>query len=91
MSAVTIVINSNGMGKADSVLSHKLAASFLNMLDLDDKLPGTICFYAEGREAGREGFACAGGAGVAGGQGRQAHRLHDLPEPLQHPGRPGRG
>jgi intracellular sulfur oxidation DsrE/DsrF family protein len=48
MSAVTIVINSNGMGQADCVLSHKLAASFLNMLDLDDKLPGTICFYAEG-------------------------------------------
>ena len=45
---VTILINNNGMGQADTALTHKLATTFLNMLDLDDRLPGTICFYAEG-------------------------------------------
>ena len=44
----TIVINNNGMGTADTVLAHKLVTSFLNMLDLGEKLPATICFYAEG-------------------------------------------
>lgn len=48
LAPVTIVVNNNGMGQADTALSHKLAASFLNMLDLDDKLPTAICFYAEG-------------------------------------------
>lgn len=43
-----IVINSNGMGHADAALSHKLAKTYLNMLDLDDRLPMSICFYAEG-------------------------------------------
>ena len=45
---ITVIINRNGMGEADSVLSHKLAGSFLNMLDLGEKLPGHICMYAEG-------------------------------------------
>ena len=48
MSGTTIVINNNGMGQAHPDLSHKLVTTFLNMLDLDDRLPGTICFYAEG-------------------------------------------
>ncbi len=46
--STTIVINNNGMGQADTVLTHKLASSFLNMLDLGDKLPTNICIYAEG-------------------------------------------
>ncbi len=46
--SVTIVINNNGMGVADTALSHKLVTTFLNMLDLDDRLPEAICFYAEG-------------------------------------------
>lgn len=45
---VTIVINNNGMGQAEPVLGHKLVTTYLNMLDLDDRLPRTICFYAEG-------------------------------------------
>ena len=43
-----ILINHNGMGQADTNLTHKLASTFLNLLDLDDKLPETICFYADG-------------------------------------------
>ncbi len=46
--SVVIVINNNGMGVAPTALSHKLVSTFLNMLDLDDRLPAAICFYAEG-------------------------------------------
>ncbi len=46
--SVVIVINNNGMGVADKTLAHKLVSTFLNMLDLDDRLPAAICFYAEG-------------------------------------------
>ena len=46
--SLAIVINNNGMGQADTELSHKLVTTFLNMLDLDDHLPEAICFYAEG-------------------------------------------
>lgn len=46
--SVTVVINSNGMGQAETALSHKLVTTFLNMLDLDDRLPASICLYAEG-------------------------------------------
>ena len=55
MDDITIIINRNGMGQADTTLSHKLVQTWLNMLDLDDRLPRTICFYAEGVK-----LACAG-------------------------------
>jgi selenium metabolism protein YedF len=45
---VAVIFNNNGMGQAEPALGHKLAATFLNMLDLDDRLPASICFYAEG-------------------------------------------
>lgn len=48
MSGTIIVINNNGMGQADAALGHKLVTTFLNMLDLDDRLPEAICLYAEG-------------------------------------------
>ena len=47
-SSTVIVFNHNGMGQAESALAHKLARSFLELLDLDDRLPQAICFYAEG-------------------------------------------
>lgn len=50
-----IVVNNNGMGQAEPALSHKLIQTFLNMLDLDDRLPRTICFYAEGVKMAVEG------------------------------------
>lgn len=55
MSDIAVIINNNGMGQADTGLSHKLVQTWLNMLDLDDRLPGTICLYAEGVK-----LACAG-------------------------------
>ena len=47
-SNVTIVINNNGMGHADTELTHKLAATYLSLLELDGRLPDSICLYAEG-------------------------------------------
>lgn len=43
-----IVINNNGMGQAETALTHKLARTYLELLDLDNRLPQAICFYAEG-------------------------------------------
>jgi len=43
-----VIINNNGMGQADTELTHKLIKAFLNMLDLGEKLPAAICFYADG-------------------------------------------
>ncbi|MCP4290640.1 MAG: preprotein translocase subunit TatB [bacterium] len=43
-----VIINNNGMGQADTPLTHKLAKAFFNMLDLGEKLPTAIGFYAEG-------------------------------------------
>ena len=47
-SNTVVVINHDGMGQAEPELAHKLVKTYLNMLDLDDRLPRTICFYAEG-------------------------------------------
>lgn len=43
-----VVFNHDGMGQADNILTHKLASSYLNLLDLDDRLPEAIAFYADG-------------------------------------------
>lgn len=45
---ITVVINNNGMGHADRELAHKLVQTYLNLLDLEDRLPAAICFYAAG-------------------------------------------
>jgi selenium metabolism protein YedF len=46
--STVIVINHDGMGQADPALAHKLARTFLNLLDLDNRLPRAICFYTYG-------------------------------------------
>ena len=46
--STVIVITRNGMGQAEPELAHKLVKIYLNMLDLDDRLPRAICFYTEG-------------------------------------------
>ena len=51
----TILVTRNGMGHADPALAHKLAATFLDLLDLEDRLPDSICFYAEGVTLACEG------------------------------------
>ncbi|MBE0566470.1 MAG: DsrE family protein [Krumholzibacteria bacterium] len=45
---VVIVINNNGMGVAEKMLSRKLARTYLGVLDAADMLPRAVCLYAEG-------------------------------------------
>ena len=52
---VTILVTRNGMGQAPPELAHKLVASYLDLLELEDRLPGHICFYAEGVKLACEG------------------------------------
>jgi len=55
MTAPTILVTRNGLGHADQALGHKLAGSFFDLLDLEDRLPARICFYAEGVRLACEG------------------------------------
>jgi hypothetical protein len=43
-----IMINGDGMGQASPELRHKLIKTYLGLLDLEDRLPAGIFFYAEG-------------------------------------------
>lgn len=47
-SETIIVFNKEGMGSAEPALSLTLAATYLGLLDLEDRLPRSICFYGEG-------------------------------------------
>ena len=55
LSDVTILVARDGMGHADTGLKHKLAATYFDLLDLEDRLPRHICFYAEGVKLACEG------------------------------------
>ncbi len=55
MTDLTILITRAQMGQADPELGKKLIASYLGLLDLDDRLPARICFYAEGVHLACEG------------------------------------
>lgn len=43
-----VLINSNGMGRGDTELQHKLIGTYLRLLKENDYLPAAICFYTEG-------------------------------------------
>ena len=43
-----ILVARDGMGHADEVLRHKLAANYFRMLDEHDMLPGAIAMYGDG-------------------------------------------
>jgi hypothetical protein len=45
---MAIIINRDGMGSAHSELRHKLMGTWLGLVEENGKLPGAICFYAEG-------------------------------------------
>jgi hypothetical protein len=55
MTDTVILVTRDGMGQAAPELSRKLVTSYLDLLDLDDRVPAAICFYAEGAR-----LACAG-------------------------------
>lgn len=46
--SIVILVNNNGMGKADTPLQHRLFQTYLTLLDEHNTLPVAICFYAEG-------------------------------------------
>lgn len=52
---VTVLVTRDGMGHADPALAHKLATTYFDLLDLENRLPGRICFYAEGVRLACEG------------------------------------
>ncbi len=47
-SDVVILVTRDGMGQADPELQHTLVNKYFQLLLDDGKLPGAICFYAEG-------------------------------------------
>ncbi len=44
----TILVTSDGMGKADQELQHKLIKTYLTLLNENDYLPSVIAFYTDG-------------------------------------------
>ncbi len=47
-SSTVILINSDGMGRGDPELQHKLISTYLKLLLENKYLPTAICFYTEG-------------------------------------------
>ncbi len=47
-SSTVILVTNDGMGKADTELQHKLAATYFRLLNENDMLPAVICFYTDG-------------------------------------------
>lgn len=48
VSKTTILVTQDGMGTADRSLQHTLIVKYFQLLFDDGKLPGAICFYADG-------------------------------------------
>ncbi len=45
---VTLLVTGDGMGAGPAELGRRLIQTYLGLLELEDRLPGTICFYTEG-------------------------------------------
>ncbi|NJD60094.1 MAG: sulfurtransferase-like selenium metabolism protein YedF [Anaerolineales bacterium] len=43
-----LLFTHNGLGHGEQALQHKLAGTYLKLLDEHNLLPGAICFYTEG-------------------------------------------
>jgi selenium metabolism protein YedF len=48
MKDTVIQITSNGMGKGEQALQHKLIVKYLELIQTNDSLPNAITFYTEG-------------------------------------------
>lgn len=48
MQNTVIQITDNGMGKGDQALQHKLVVKYLELIQMNDKLPNAITFYTDG-------------------------------------------
>jgi hypothetical protein len=47
-SSTVVLVTSNGMGKSEEPLQHRLLEIYLKMLRENDFFPGAICFYGDG-------------------------------------------
>jgi len=47
-SSTVILINNDGMGKADIALQHNLISKYLSLLHEHNILPNAICLYTDG-------------------------------------------
>jgi len=48
MKNTVIIVNNNGMGKADEKLQHTLFTKYVELIQLNGELPTAFCFYADG-------------------------------------------
>jgi len=48
MNDTVVQFTNNGMGKGDEALQLKLAAKYLELIQLNSSLPNAICFYTDG-------------------------------------------
>lgn len=48
ISPYTILVTSNGMGKGDQALQHKLIKTYFTLLNESGYLPSVVAFYTEG-------------------------------------------
>ena len=46
--SILVVVNGDGMGRADQALQHRLLDTYLSLLVDSDVRPAAICFYADG-------------------------------------------
>jgi hypothetical protein len=46
--SIVIMVNNDGMGKADQKLQHKLMEIFLGLINQNELFPSAICFYTDG-------------------------------------------
>jgi selenium metabolism protein YedF len=47
-SSIVIQVTNDGMGNAETGLTHKLLQTYLSLLDENNQLPAVISFYTEG-------------------------------------------
>ena len=48
MKNTIIIVNNNGMGKADEKLQQTLFAKYIELIQQNGELPAAFCFYADG-------------------------------------------
>jgi hypothetical protein len=48
MKNTVIIVNNNGMGKADEKLQQTLFGKYIELIQQNGELPAAFCFYADG-------------------------------------------
>ena len=60
MKNTVIIVNNNGMGKADETLQQTLFAKYIELIQQNGELPAAFCFYADGVKLVCEGSPVIG-------------------------------